>query len=64
MACGGVGLSLMYEGFKILLWGGGGLDPMCGDFKILLVISKNTVDFCSLNFEFKSSLKCRLLEGF
>ncbi len=64
VACGGVGLSLMYEEFKILQWGGVGWDPICGDFRILLVISKNTVDFWSLNFEFKSSLKCRLWEGF
>ncbi len=63
MTCGGVGLSLMYEEFKILQWGGVRLDPMCGDLKILLVISENTMDFWSLNFEFQSSLECSLWEG-
>ncbi len=67
MTCGGVGLSFsMYEEFKILQWGGVGLDPMCGDFKILLVISEiseNTMDFWSLNFEFQTSLECSLWES-
>ncbi len=63
MTCGGVGLSLMYEELEILQWGGVGLDPMCGDLKILLVISENTTDFWSLNFEFQSSLECSLWEG-
>ncbi len=63
VTCGGVGLSLMYEESKFLQWGGVGLDPMCGDFKILLVISENTVDFWSLNLEFQSSLECSLWEG-
>ncbi len=40
MACGGVALSLMYEEFKILQWDGVGLDPICGDFIILPVISE------------------------
>ncbi len=40
-----------------------GLDPMYGDFKMFLVISENTVDSCSLNFEFQSSFECSLWEG-
>ncbi len=52
----------MYEEFKILQWGGVGLDPMCAELKILLT-SENTMDFCSLNFEFQSSLECSLWEG-
>ncbi len=62
VACSGMGLKLTYDEFKILQWGGVGLDPMCGYLKILL-ISENTMDFCSLNFEFQSSLECSLWEG-
>ncbi len=49
VACGGVGMSLMFEEFKILQWGGVGLDPMFDDLKILL-ISKNTYGFLQLEF--------------
>ncbi len=49
--------------FKSCSGVGVGLDPMCGDLKILLVISENTMDFWSLNFEFQSSLECSLWEG-
>ncbi len=62
MTCGGGSEFSVYEEFKILQWGGVGLHPMCGDLKILLVVSENTMDFWSLNFGFQSSLECSLWE--